>query len=54
MAIDHYSTATAMLEALRRREISSTELAEMHIPWDVSRTPGGSMGGGALPSPPAY
>ncbi len=31
MAIDHYSTATAMLEALRQREISSTELVEMHI-----------------------
>jgi amidase len=31
MAINHYSTATAMLEALRRREISSTELVDMHI-----------------------
>jgi amidase len=31
MAIDHYSTATAMVAALRRREISSTELVEMHI-----------------------
>ena len=31
MAIDHYSTATAMLAALRHREISSTELVEMHI-----------------------
>ncbi|HEY5864384.1 MAG TPA: amidase family protein, partial [Candidatus Tectomicrobia bacterium] len=31
MAIDHYSTATAMLAALRRHEISSTELVEMHI-----------------------
>ena len=31
MVIDHYSTATAMLAALRRREISSTELVEMHI-----------------------
>jgi amidase len=31
MAIDHYSTATAMLEALRCREISSTELVDMHI-----------------------
>ena len=31
MAIDHYSTASAMLEALRQREISSTELVEMHI-----------------------
>jgi amidase len=31
MAIDHYSTATAMLAALRRREMSSTELVEMHI-----------------------
>ena len=31
MAIDHYSTATAMLVALRSHEISSTELVEMHI-----------------------
>ena len=31
MAIDHYSTATAMLAALRRRTISSTELVDMHI-----------------------
>ena len=31
MALDYYSTATAMLAALRRREISSTELVEMHI-----------------------
>jgi amidase len=31
MAIDHYSTAIAMLAALRRREISSTELMDMHI-----------------------
>jgi len=31
MTIDHYSTATAMLAALRRREISSTKLVEMHI-----------------------
>ena len=31
MAIDHYSTATAMLAALRRREISSTELVDLHI-----------------------
>src|SRR5215468_7303732 len=31
MAIDHYSTATAMLAALRRRAISSTELVDMHI-----------------------
>src|SRR5215468_10019266 len=31
MAIDHYSTTTAMLAALRRREISSIELVEMHI-----------------------
>jgi amidase len=31
MAIDHYSTATAMLEALRRREISSAELVDLHI-----------------------
>jgi len=31
MSIDHYSTATAMLAALRRREISSTELMDMHI-----------------------
>jgi amidase len=31
MALDHYSTATAMLAALRRRELSSTELVEMHI-----------------------
>jgi amidase len=31
MAIDHSSTATAMLEALRRRELSSTELVDMHI-----------------------
>jgi amidase len=31
MAIDHYSTATAMLAALRRREMSSTDLVELHI-----------------------
>jgi amidase len=31
MPIDPYSTATAMLAALRRREISSTELMDMHI-----------------------
>ncbi len=31
MAIDPYSTATAMLEALRHRQISSTELLDMHI-----------------------
>lgn len=31
MAIDHFSTATAMLEALRHREISSTELVDLHI-----------------------
>ena len=31
MAIDHYSTATAMLEALRRRDLSSTELVDLHI-----------------------
>ena len=31
MAIDHYSTATAMVAALRRREISATELVELHI-----------------------
>ena len=31
MAIDHYSTATAMLDALRNRDISSTELVELHI-----------------------
>jgi amidase len=31
MAIEHYSTATAMLAALRRREMSATELVEMHI-----------------------
>ena len=31
MAIDHYSTATAMLAALRRHEISSAALVEMHI-----------------------
>ena len=31
MTIDHYSTATAMLAALRRRAISSTELVDMHI-----------------------
>jgi amidase len=31
MAIDHYSTATAMVAALSRRKISSTELVEMHI-----------------------
>ena len=29
--IDHFSTATAMLAALRAREISSVELAELHI-----------------------
>lgn len=31
MAIDHYSTATAMLDALRNHELSSTELVDMHI-----------------------
>ncbi len=31
MAIDPFSTATAMLEALRRRDISSTELVDLHI-----------------------
>ncbi len=31
MTIDHYSTATAMLNALSMKEISSTELTEMHI-----------------------
>lgn len=31
MAIDHYSTATAMLAALRHRDISSTELVDMHM-----------------------
>ena len=31
MAIDHYSTATAMVAALRRHEMSSTDLVEMHI-----------------------
>ncbi|WP_089937634.1 amidase family protein [Candidatus Entotheonella palauensis] len=31
MTIDHYSTATAMLEALRHRQISSVELVDMHI-----------------------
>ncbi|PON14693.1 hypothetical protein C2W62_27725 [Candidatus Entotheonella serta] len=31
MAIDHFSTASAMLAALRHREISSTKLVELHI-----------------------
>ncbi len=31
MAVDHYSTATAMLDALRNRDISATELVDMHI-----------------------
>ncbi len=31
MAIDPYSTATAMVQALRQREISSTELVDLHI-----------------------
>ena len=31
MALDHYSTATAMVAALRRHEMSSTDLVEMHI-----------------------
>jgi amidase len=29
--LDHFSTATAMLEALRRKDISSSELTELHI-----------------------
>jgi amidase len=31
MPIDHYSTATAMVAALCRREMSATELVELHI-----------------------
>ncbi|WP_089721678.1 amidase family protein [Candidatus Entotheonella palauensis] len=31
MTIDYYSTATAMLEALHHRQISSLELVDMHI-----------------------
>jgi amidase len=31
MAINHYSTATAMVAALRRREMSATDLVELHI-----------------------
>ncbi|HEX7038183.1 MAG TPA: amidase family protein [Pseudomonadales bacterium] len=31
MAIDHYGSATEMLAALRAREISAAELAELHI-----------------------
>jgi Asp-tRNA(Asn)/Glu-tRNA(Gln) amidotransferase A subunit family amidase len=31
MAIDHYSSAGAMLAALRARELSAAELAELHI-----------------------
>lgn len=31
MAIDHFSTATAMLAALRDKKVSAVELAEMHI-----------------------
>jgi len=31
MTIDHYSTATDMLAALRKREVSSSELVEMQI-----------------------
>jgi amidase len=29
--VDHFSTATAMLEALRRKDISSCELTDLHI-----------------------
>ena len=31
MSIDHFSTATAMLKALRRRDISSAELVQLHV-----------------------
>ena len=31
MSIDHYSTASEMVEALARKDISSTELTEMYI-----------------------
>lgn len=31
MTIDHYSTATAMLDALSKKQVSSVELTQMHI-----------------------
>ena len=31
MTVDHFSSATDMLTALQRREVSASELTEMHI-----------------------